>query len=67
VGLLDQGYCGNLGVILYNHADITFAACRGDRIAQINCEKIYYPILEEVNILDVTERGERGFGSTGKN
>jgi len=30
------------------------------------CEKIYYPILKEVKILDITERGVRGFGSTGK-
>ena len=40
-----------------------FTVSRGDRIAQLICEKIYYPILEEVKILDITERGERGFGS----
>ena len=34
--------------------------------AQLICEKIYYPILKEVEILDITERGVRGFGSTGK-
>jgi len=34
--------------------------------AQLICEKIYFPILKEVEILDITERGVRGFGSTGK-
>ena len=57
----------NLNVILYNHSDIPLTVSRGDRIAQLICEKIYYPTLEEVEILDITERGERGFGSTGKN
>ncbi|XP_076203923.1 deoxyuridine 5'-triphosphate nucleotidohydrolase, mitochondrial isoform X3 [Aptenodytes patagonicus] len=40
---------------------------KGDRIAQLICERIYYPELEEVQALDDTERGEGGFGSTGKN
>lgn len=39
----------------------------GDRVAQIICEKIIYPELQEVNSLDETVRGEGGFGSTGKN
>ena len=66
-GIIDQDYHGNLNVILYNHSDIPFTVSRGDRIAQLICEKIYYPTLEEVKLLDITERGERGFGSTGKN
>jgi len=66
-GIVDQDYRGNLGVILYNHSDIPFIVSRGDRIAKFICQKIYYPLLEEVKILDITERGERGFGSTGKN
>ena len=66
-GVIDQDYRGNLNVILYNHSDIPFTVSRGDRIAQLICEKIYYPTLEEVKILDITESGERGFGSTGKN
>jgi len=38
-------------VILYNHSDIPFIVSRGDRIAQVICQKIYYPELEEVKIL----------------
>ena len=66
-GVIDQDYRGNINFILYNHSDIPFTVSRGDRIAQLICEKIYYPTLEEVKILDITESGERGFGSRGKN
>jgi dUTP pyrophosphatase len=67
-GVIDQDYRGALGVIMFNHSDTTFVVSRGDRIAQLICEKIHYPILEEVKILDTTERDKKkGFGSTGKN
>ncbi|KAJ8311502.1 hypothetical protein KUTeg_010857 [Tegillarca granosa] len=39
----------------------------GDRIAQLICEKIYMPELKEHAKLDDTDRGEGGFGSTGRN
>ena len=54
-------------VILFNHSDVPYAVSRGDRIAQVICENIYYPTLTVVQTLDITERGERWFGSTGKN
>jgi len=66
-GVIDQDYLGNLGVILYNHSDVPFAVSRGDRIAQLICERIYYSTLKGVQILDITKLGERSFGSTGKN
>ncbi|CRK99587.1 CLUMA_CG012899, isoform A [Clunio marinus] len=40
---------------------------KGDRIAQLICERIYYPIIEEVPSLTETQRGAGGFGSTGNN
>jgi len=61
---VDEDYRGNLGVILFNHSDVPFAFSRGDRIAQHICQQIYYPTLE-VKILDISERGQEGFGSTG--
>jgi len=66
-GVIDEEYRGNLCVILFNHSDVPYAVSRGDRIAQLICEKIYYPTLTEVQILDITERGAGGFDSTGKN
>jgi len=54
-----------VGVLLFNHSDIDFEVKAGDRIAQLICEKIFYPSLQEVEDLDSTQRGEGGFGSTG--
>lgn len=64
-GVVDQDYRGNVGVVLFNFGDSDFAVKKGDRIAQLICEKIAYPELEESQTLDVTERGDGGFGSTG--
>ncbi|NXF77212.1 DUT protein, partial [Sclerurus mexicanus] len=66
-GVIDEDYRGNIGVVLFNFGKETFEVKKGDRIAQLICERIYYPELEEVEALDDTERGEGGFGSTGKN
>ena len=64
-GVVDQDYTGNIGVVMFNHAQEDFEVKKGDRIAQFICEKIEYPELEEVASLNSTERGEGGFGSTG--
>ena len=46
-GVVDTDYRGNVGVVLYNHSDLPFTVSRGDRIAQLICEQIYYPAFEE--------------------
>ncbi|XP_054244068.1 deoxyuridine 5'-triphosphate nucleotidohydrolase, mitochondrial [Indicator indicator] len=66
-GVIDEDYRGNVGVVLFNFGKEAFEVKKGDRIAQLICERICYPELEEVQALDDTERGEGGFGSTGKN
>ncbi|KAF8764266.1 Deoxyuridine 5'-triphosphate nucleotidohydrolase like protein [Argiope bruennichi] len=66
-GVVDEDYRGNLGVVLFNFGSEEFKVNKGDRIAQLICEKISYPELEEVETLNDTERGDGGFGSTGKN
>lgn len=58
---------GNLQILLFNHSDEEFKIAPGDRIAQLICEKIEYPELQELDTLDETARGAGGFGSTGKN
>lgn len=66
LGVIDNPFRGGLGVKLYNFSDITYEVKRGDRIAQI----IFYPIIEPtINWSDEkieTNRGENGFGSSGK-
>ena len=41
---------GAIGVILFNHGDVAFDVNEGDRIAQLICEKIEYPEIEEVKV-----------------
>merc|ERR1712183_158268 len=66
-GVVDEDYRGNIGVVMFNHASVDFEVKAGDRIAQLVCERIAYPEIQELPSLDVTERGEGGFGSTGTN
>ncbi|XP_066939092.1 deoxyuridine 5'-triphosphate nucleotidohydrolase-like [Macrobrachium rosenbergii] len=64
-GVIDRDYRGNVGVVLFNHAKVDYEVKKGDRVAQLICEKIFYPDVEEVQELSDTDRGEGGFGSTG--
>ncbi|XP_059746271.1 deoxyuridine 5'-triphosphate nucleotidohydrolase, mitochondrial isoform X1 [Bos taurus] len=66
-GVIDEDYRGNVGVVLFNFGKEKFEVKKGDRIAQLICERIFYPEIEEVQVLDDTERGSGGFGSTGSN
>ncbi|EUB61043.1 Deoxyuridine 5'-triphosphate nucleotidohydrolase [Echinococcus granulosus] len=64
-GVVDQDYRGNIMVILFNFGDEDFHVKRGDRIAQLICERIFIPSLKECQTLDETKRGANGYGSTG--
>ena len=65
-GVIDPDYRGNVGVILFNHSQTTFHVSKGDKIAQLLVEKICLPKLVEVHELENTERGVKGYGSTGR-
>lgn len=65
-GVVDPDYRGNIGVILFNHdACNDFNVKKGDKIAQIICEQALFPEVREIACLEETERGHKGFGSTG--
>lgn len=64
-GVIDEDYRGPVNVILFNLGRNDFEIKRGDRIAQLICEKIQQTDIQEVEDLDKTERGANGFGSTG--
>ncbi|MEE6503113.1 hypothetical protein FKM82_004740 [Ascaphus truei] len=66
-GVVDEDYRGNVGVVLFNFGKEAFEVKKGDRVAQLICERILYPELEELKDLEDTERGAGGFGSTGQN
>ncbi len=65
-GTIDSDYRGEIKVILANLGEAPFVVRRGDRIAQI----VFSPVLEASfrvsDSLDDTDRGQGGFGSTGR-
>lgn len=66
-GVIDSDYRGPVKVLLINHGDVEFQVKVGDRIAQMVFERIEQPIFVEVEDLPISEeRGEGGFGSTGR-
>nr|WGN96620.1 E4 protein [Lemur mastadenovirus] len=65
-GVIDPDYRGNVGVLLVNrNTDAEFPVRRGDRIAQLICERATFPHLVEETSLPASERGAAGFGSSG--
>ena len=65
-GTIDADYRGEIGVILINHSSEIFEINSGDRIAQLVFAKVEQAVWFETESLNETERGEGGFGSTGK-
>jgi len=65
-GTIDADYRGEIKVILINHGKEPFTVARGMRIAQMVVERYETVEWDVVKSLDTTERGEGGFGSTGK-
>jgi dUTP pyrophosphatase len=65
-GTIDADYRGEIGVILINHSSENFEINSGDRIAQLVFAKVEQAVWFETESLNETERGEGGFGSTGK-
>ena len=65
-GIVDSGYRGEIKVTLKNHGTDDVSFCGGDRIAQILfvCHVMTNTTLKVVDMLDETERGTGGFGST---
>lgn len=64
-GTIDEGYRGEIGVILINLSKEEFKVEKGMKIAQMVIKPILNVEVEEVNELTETSRGEGGFGSTG--
>lgn len=65
-GLVDAGYTGSIRVKLYNHGHEAYTVREGDKISQIVILPVLLCGFEQVESLEETERGDGGFGSTGK-
>ena len=65
-GTIDCGYTGSIRVKLFNHGGSRYRVNKGDKIAQLVVLPILITPLEEVDDLEATDRGDGGFGSTGR-
>ena len=65
-GVVDVGYTGSIKVKIYNHSDKYYLIQRGDKLAQLVIVECIFPDVEIVDSLEDTERGDNGFGSSGR-
>lgn len=65
-GTIDSDYRGEVKVILINHGAAPFTIARGERIGQMVLAPVTRLVWQQVDVLDETERGSGGFGSTGR-
>ncbi|MCP3941590.1 MAG: dUTP diphosphatase [Desulfobacteraceae bacterium] len=64
-GTIDEGYRGEIGIILINHSHLDFEITKGMKVAQMVIAPVLRPRIVEVSTLSDTQRGDCGFGSTG--
>lgn len=65
-GVIDSGYTGSIVVKLYNHSGKDYKVQIGDKISQIVLLPIVMTDLELVKDFEMSERGNNGFGSSGR-
>ena len=65
-GVIDPGYTGSICVKLYNNGDRAVRIREGQKISQLVIVPVITPELELADSMEETERGNGGFGSTGK-
>lgn len=65
-GTIDCGFTGSIRAVLYNHGPEGYLVNKGDKICQLVIMPIHIEDLELVTDLEETERGDGGFGSTGR-
>ena len=66
LGEIDNGYRGDCGVKMYNFTSTPYEFKKGDKVAQIKIEKIYDTEIEWTDEVEEAQRGDAGFGSSGK-
>lgn len=65
-GLIDEGYTGSIVVKLYNQGSEDHEFEAGDKVTQLVVMPVVCESLEQVSVFNPSERGDNGFGSTGR-
>lgn len=65
-GTIDAGYTGSIVVKLYNLSDAPYRFRAGDKVTQIVIQSVETPTFDFVESIEGGERGDAGFGSSGK-
>lgn len=65
-GVIDAGYRGEVGAVLWNISREAVKLGRGDRVAQLLIVPVAVPAVKEVASLTESKRGKKGFGSSGR-
>lgn len=65
-GVVDEGYRGEIKVHMFNCGSEDYSVRAGDKISQMLVVPVLYPDVEVVSELNDGERGDAGFGSTGR-
>lgn len=65
-GVIDEGYTGSITVKLYNHGTEAKQFSRGDKITQLVVLPVLYVNVEQAEEIQGGDRGDGGFGSTGR-
>lgn len=64
-GVIDEGYRGEVKIILYNYGWLPFKIQAGDRVAQLITQLLPMTDIVKAKNLSSSERGDKGFGSSG--
>lgn len=65
-GTIDSGYTGSIKAVMFNHGAKDYIVEKGDKVTQLVILKCELPTLEPADNLEETDRGNGGFGSTGR-
>lgn len=65
-GVIDEGFTGEIVVKLYNMGPAEYEFLPGDKITQLVVMPVYYPHMKQVQEIEGGERGDAGYGSTGR-
>jgi dUTP pyrophosphatase len=65
-GIIDAGFRGRISIALINNTNVDYLVKKGDRISQLVIYKLIEPETCWVESKDITSRGDKGFGSSGR-